>query len=181
MVEELIREIRSEFPDFEIVQKQDSGLMKFLRVFLLIVTFGAMKNFMTDVITTLGNTVYVPAGWGSKPEIGRYEVLRHERVHMRQRRRYGRVLYSFLYIFPFFPLFLAYWRAKLEMEAYAETILVVAEYMGPDHVRTPEFRDRMASRFWTASYAWMWLHKPTVYRWVDKAIADAVHAVSLNK
>jgi hypothetical protein len=181
MVEGLMREISAEFPDFKVVPKDESGLMKFLRVLLLIVTFGALRNFMTDVVTTIGNTVYVPAGWTSKPEVGRYEVLRHERVHMRQRRRYGRVLYSFLYIFPFFPLFLAYWRAKLEMEAYAESIMVVAEIAGPGVVQTQEFKDRMASHFLNGSYGWAWPFRKTVNRWVDEAVQRAVQSVSEKK
>ena len=47
--------------------------------------------------------------------------LRHERVHLRQRERMGDVGMAFVYLLPFFPLFLAYGgRARIEWEAYEE-------------------------------------------------------------
>jgi len=174
MIEALLKEISAEFPDFKTVSKPDSRLMRALSWFLLIVTFGTQKAFMSSYITTIGHTVYVPAGWDLRPEEGRVEVMRHERVHMRQQRRYGRVLFTFLYLVPFFPLFLAYGRAKLEMEAYAESVRAKAQLRGSAYVQTKEFKAWLTSQFVTGSYGWMWIYKPTVVKWIDKAIADAV-------
>lgn len=181
MFEALLADIRKEFPDFKIVSKSDSWFMKVLSWLLLIVTFGSQKTFMTKFITTFGNTIYVPKDWESVPEVNRVGTLRHERVHLRQQVRYGRVLFTFLYLVPFFPLFFAYGRAKLEMEAYSETILAVAELKGLDKVRSKEFRDHIASHFVTGSYGWMWIFRKTVDRWIDEAIEKAVKKVGETK
>ena len=39
---------------------------------------------------------------------------------------------AFVYLVPFFPLFLAWGRARLEWEAYVETIRATAEVRGLD-------------------------------------------------
>ena len=93
--ETLLVEIRKEFPDFHIIKKEDSRLMKLIDVCLKIISFGQMKTFMTDFITTLGSKVYIMERWESVALIDRIAILRHERVHMRQARRYGRFLFSF--------------------------------------------------------------------------------------
>lgn len=174
MLDELLAEIQTEFPGFTIVKKPDSRLMRVLSWFLLVVTFGAQRRFMDKYVTTIGNTVYVPSDWDSWSPLSRVEVLRHERVHMRQQKKYGLVLFTFLYLVPFFPLFFAYGRARLEMEAYTESARAKAQLRGSQYVKTQEFRNWMASQFLTGAYGWMWIHKPTVLKWVDKAIADAV-------
>ena len=48
--------IEYEFPDFKIVSKQDSKLMRILGKILFF-----NKDFMTRYITVIGNTVYVPS------------------------------------------------------------------------------------------------------------------------
>ena len=52
----------------------------------------------------------------------RYVLLRHERVHLRQRARaWATSRWRSSYLVPFFPLFLAWGRARIEWEAYEET------------------------------------------------------------
>jgi hypothetical protein len=172
-LEELVSEMKTEFPDFSIVKKSDSKFMKLLGTLLTIITFGSNRSFMTDFITTIGRTVYVPPAWDSDPPSSKMSILRHERVHMRQSVRYGRVLYTFLYLFPFFPMFFAYWRAKMEMEAYAESAKADAEFQGTFKIQDPAYRDWMISHFTGPSYGWMWIYRPTIEKWVDEAIAKA--------
>ena len=50
-------------------------------------------------------------------DIARTVLLRHERVHLRQRRRYGFLPFAILYLIPLLPLGLAYFRARFEWEA----------------------------------------------------------------
>ena len=70
--------------------------------------------------------LYVPDRWEETDESTRLVTLCHERVHLRQRRRYGDIVMTFLYLVPFFPLGLAYGRARLEWEAYTETLRATA-------------------------------------------------------
>lgn len=161
-------EILREFPGFSIKYKADSLLMKLINIFLMVVTFGAMRQYMTSFITTLGQTVYVPSDWDSLPATSQAAVLRHERVHMRQARKYSRPLFSFLYLFAYFPVGLAWWRAKFEKEAYEESLRAYHEY-GRD-IKSPGFRYAMIAHFTTGEYAWMWPWKADIETWYDETV-----------
>lgn len=171
---ELEAEIRSEFPKFKVVPKSESGLMKAINAFLLAVSFGQAKSFMTGYATTLGTTVYVTPTWPQRSETDKMILLRHERVHMRQAKRLTRVLFSLLYLLPFLPVGLAYFRARFEMEAYEETIRATYEHYGRQAVFAKEFRDRIARQFTGPGYMFMWPFPKTVDRW----ILDAVERVA---
>lgn len=171
---ELEAEIRSEFPKFKVVPKSESTLMKAINAFLLIVSFGQAKAFMTGYATTLGTTVYVTASWPGRSDPDKMILLRHERVHMRQAARLTRILFSILYLVPFFPVGLAYFRARFEMEAYEETIRATYEHYGRQAVFAKEFRDRIARQFTGPGYMFMWPFPKTVDRW----ILDAVEKVA---
>jgi hypothetical protein len=100
----------------------------------------------------------------------RYILLRHERVHLRQRRRMGDVAMAFVYLVPFFPLFLAWGRARIEWEAYAETLRATCELHGLDAARALE--DEMVRRYVGPDYGWMWPFPGTVRRWFREIMAD---------
>jgi hypothetical protein len=91
---------------------------------------------------------------------------------MRQRRRYGMTGMALLYLLPFFPLGLAYGRARLEWEAYEETLRATAEYLGIQAVRSPELRAHLIERFTGPDYGWMWPFPGSVGRWIDAAVRD---------
>jgi hypothetical protein len=165
----LCDEVKKEFPTFSIVYKDESWFMKLLDVLLRVVTFGSMKVFMTSFITTIGYTVYVPMSWGVMMEHDRIEVLRHERIHMRQRRRYSAPLFTFLYLVPFFPLGLAYFRARFEWEAYTESMKAVHEIHGAQALQNPKYKEQIVSYFVTGAYGWMWPFRATIERWYDEA------------
>jgi hypothetical protein len=167
--EALCAEVRTEFPSFVIKDKSTSFFMKLVNLFLRIVTFGKLNEFMTAFITTIGYTVYVPDGWDQMRENDRVAVLRHERIHMRQRRKYSAFLFSFLYLVPFFPLGLAYFRARFEMEAYTETMRAAVDDHGKVILKLPAFKANIVAHFTTGQYGWMWPFKKTVERWYDEA------------
>ena len=118
----ILTETKLEFPDFEIIEKKDSTLMKVIDVCLKVITLGQMNKFMTGFITTLGQKVYVTDSWKQGSLIRQTEILRHERIHMRQAKKYGRFLFSFLYLMVPLPAGLAYFRKKFEQEAYEESM-----------------------------------------------------------
>jgi len=66
---------------------------------------------------------------------------------------------------------LAYGRARLEQEAYAESIRAAAEVWGNDAVRNPEYRNYVIEQFTGASYGWMWPFRRSLERWYDQILA----------
>jgi hypothetical protein len=77
----LTREMQREFPRFRVVRKADSRLM---RVAAWLVQLWC-PCFMTGMATVFRDVVYLP---DNLSEATRYEILRHERQHMRDSRRY---------------------------------------------------------------------------------------------
>lgn len=172
VTEPLLREIRAEFPAFRVVPKQGHWLSRVIDVALKVITFGAQRQYLSHYHTVLGDTLYVPACWEQSSDVEKAILLRHERVHLRQRRRYGTALMTFLYLVPFLPIGLAYGRARLEWEAYVETLRATAELQGFAAAADPALRRRIVSRFTGGAYAWMWPFPKQVERWYDRALAD---------
>jgi len=165
----ILAETKQEFPDFEIIEKEKSVLMKFIDAALKIITFGQMKLFMTGFITTMGNKVYVPSSWENATITSKAEIIRHERVHMRQAKRHGRFLFSVAYLLVPFPLVFARWRKKFEQEAYEESLRAIYEYHG-EKAFTPALKENMIAHFTTAQYFWMWPFRKSIEAWYDAAI-----------
>lgn len=170
--EQVLTEIREEFPRFRLMPKQGSVASRAIDVLLKIVTLGGQRRYLTQYHTVIGDTLYVPTSWHTASEVDRAIVLRHERVHLRQRRRWGMPLMSFLYLVPFFPLGLAYGRARIEWEAYTETLRATAELLGLEAARSEALRDAIVRRFTGPAYGWMWPFGSRVRRWYDAAIAE---------
>lgn len=172
----LIRSISSEFPDFELRRKDQSVLMKAIDVILRVITFNQMKGFQTEFITTMGCVVYVGTCWDTMSDAGRMVSLRHERVHMRQRKRYGWFLFSLMYLWLPMPCLFAYFRAKFEKEAYEETIFATVELYeeGSTIVRSENFKNLILDTFTTAQYFWMWPFRKGLERWYAAAVVNAL-------
>jgi len=168
----LISEIRAEFPNFRLVRKHGNRLSHLVDVVLRVVTLGAQSTYLTHYHTVLGDTLYVPGSWESASDVQRAIVLRHERVHLRQRRRYGLPLMTFLYLLPFLPIGLAYGRARLEWEAYAETLRATAEYCGLEAAEDSDLRRQIVGRFCSGAYGWMWPFRSQVERWFERALDE---------
>lgn len=167
----LLNEIKNEFPEFNVVKKSESRLMRTIGSFLKIASFGKMNTFMDSFITTIGTTVYVPDQWDSRSASTKAITMRHERVHMRQARRLGRFIFSFLYLFFPLPVAFAYFRTRFEKEAYEESLRALAEYYGPKFF-TPTLREKIIAHFISAEYMWMWVHKQSIEAWYDGVVAD---------
>jgi hypothetical protein len=165
----LLREISAEFPGFRIVHKADSALSAAIDRALRLVTLGAQSRFMTHYHTVIGDTLYVCDAWRSMSDVARVILLRHERVHLRQRRRYGFLPFAALYLLPFFPLGLAYFRARFEWEAYEETLRATAELRGLGALDSA-LRRELVRRFVGPDYGWMWPFPHMVSRWFDQAV-----------
>jgi len=171
--ERFVDEIRQEFPAFRIVPKAESPLSKAIDVALRMVTLGGQSRYMSHYHTVIGDTLYVPETWAAMGDVDRVILLRHERVHLRQRRRYGLLAMALLYLLPLLPLGLAYGRARLEWEAYEETLRATAEHYGEAALADP-LRQQIVSRFTGPDYGWMWPFRRAVEHWYDTAVAKIV-------
>lgn len=161
----LINEISREFPTFRIRRKADSMLMRWIGLFLFLASLGKNRAFMTDFVTTLGTTVYVPVGWEDYMPTSQCITLRHERVHMRQARKHGMLVFAFLYLFWPVPFFRAAGRRKFEQEAYEESIRALYEY-GEDPTNLG-YRIRMIGHFTSSEYLYMWTNRADIEKWLE--------------
>lgn len=172
LADALIAEIRAEFPKFRIVPKAGNWLSVCIDVALKLVTFGGQRVYMTRYHTVIGDTLFVPQSWSNMPDLDRVILLRHERVHLRQRRRWTSLGMAFIYLVPIFPLGLAYGRARIEWEAYEETLRATLELCGREALRSRSLREHIVGRFMGPDYGWMWPFRRQVERWYDQAISD---------
>ena len=167
----LLAELRAEFPRVRLVRKDRSALSKVIHVALCAVTLGAQRAYLDGYTTTIGQTIYVTADWDQWPADERYITLRHERVHLRQFRRYTLPGMALLYLLLPLPLGLAYGRARLEMAGYAETVRATAEVYGAARVTAPGFRAEILAQFTSGAYGWMWPFRGALDRWYDRVLA----------
>jgi len=167
----LLDDIAAEFPGFRVVAKSSSRFQRFIHRILVIVSLGRSRSYLDSFTTTIGRRVYVTGDWEAMSRDARYLVLRHERIHLRQFRRYTLVGMALLYLLVPLPLGLAYFRARFEREAYAETILGTAALYGAGHVREASFRESIVEQFTGPSYGWMWPFRGSVERWYDRVLA----------
>lgn len=169
--EAFLVELAAEFPAFTLRYKRGSGLQRAIDRALRIVTLGRMSSYLTHYHTVLFGTLWVPESWDRLDDVDRVILLRHERVHLRQRRRMGDVVMAFVYLVPFFPIGLAWGRARIEWEAYVETIVATHEHYGLNAAKA--LRAHIVDRFVGPDYGWMWPFRETVEGWFD----DVVHGL----
>jgi hypothetical protein len=160
--------MKKDFPSFDILYKRTSSLHRAIHVALKIITFGKMRTYITHYHTVLFGKLWVPDVWDDMSDDERYILLRHERVHCEQRKRMGDVVMGFVYFVPIFPIGLAYGRARIEWEAYVETIRATHEVHGIERARKLE--EEIVRRYTSADYGWMWPFPRTIRRWFDEAI-----------
>jgi hypothetical protein len=155
-----------------IVAKRAYWHQRVADVLLRVLTFGGQSTYLTRYVTTLGHTIYVPDGFDDWPPGRAWEVLRHEAVHVAQFERIGWFGMVVLYGLVPFPVGLAYGRARLEWEAYRESLRAVAELEGIDAARAPAFHDEIVRRFTGPDYGWMWPFPRVVRGWIADALDE---------
>ena len=159
--DKLVQLTKKEFPSFEIINKKNSFMCKAINVFLQIITFGQMKTFMTNFITTIGSKIYVPDGWDNNSDFSKYIVLYHERVHMKQKKKYTMPLFTFLYLLFPLPVGLAWFRLKFELEAYAAALEEMYFKLGYKYGYDEEI-DAIIKHMTSSEYFWTWYSKKYV-------------------
>lgn len=177
----LIERVEAEFPRFRIIKKRDSRLHRMIHWGLFAITFGQMREYLDGYYTTIGSRLYVTGDWDDIDPDDRYITLCHEVVHMRQFRRWTPPLMGLLYLLFPLPMGLAWFRARFEKQAYAETLRASAEVYGLDHVRSEAVKGRIIAQFTSASYGWMWPFRGAMERWYDGVVAGLQAAEGLGE
>lgn len=169
-LERLLRAFASRERPVRVVKKSDFSHQRAADLALRLVTLNGMKTYLTNYVTTLGHTIYVPDDFDEWPPANRYQILRHELVHVEQFERYGWLGMLLIYGVVFLPMGLAYGRARLEWEAYAETLRAVADVQGIHAARAPGLREEIVRRFTGPDYGWMWPFPGMVRRWIREEL-----------
>jgi hypothetical protein len=71
----------------------------------------------------------------------------------------------------FFPIVLSWGRARIEWEAYAETLWAMAEVHGFAYASSRPVREHIVRQFTSAAYGWMWPFPGQVNGWIDAELA----------
>ncbi|MEC7524267.1 MAG: hypothetical protein VYE22_30575 [Myxococcota bacterium] len=170
--ERYLEELRAEFPGLRLIDKERDAFSRLIDRALRVITFGGQSAYLTRYVTTMGQTLYFPTSWRGRTPESRYVTLRHEAVHLRQFRRYGRVGTALIYLLPIVPLGLAWGRARLEWEAYRETLRATAELHGIAAARDPKLHAHIRTQFVGPAYGWMWPFPGIVQGWIDRALEE---------
>jgi hypothetical protein len=149
-------------------RKRDHSLHRAIDWALRVVTFGRMRTYLTEYVTTLGATIFLPDGWERISAGRRWEILEHELVHVEQFGRYGWVGMSVLYLLVPLPMGLAWGRARLEWEAYRVTLRCIAAHEGIEAVRSPALTAEIVRRFTGPDYGYMWPFPLVITRWIEE-------------
>jgi hypothetical protein len=149
--------------------KSSAWHQRALHALLSVVTLGAWRRYLGDYITTIGRTIYLPAGFHQRPVEERVIALLHERVHVEQFQRYGVLPMVIAYLLLPLPFGLAWCRMALEREAYAETVRATYRLCGRGG--TDRLRAHVIGQFTGGAYGWMWPFPRAVARWYDGLVA----------
>lgn len=134
---------------------------------LRLISFGGQDRYLSQYVTTFGYLIFVPANFANRSPIEQQIVLQHELVHVRQFERLGWIGMTLIYgLFPL-PVGFAYGRARLEWEAYRETIRATQELLGEAAAHDAAFQRDILRRFVGPDYLWMWPFPKVVQRWIN--------------
>lgn len=164
---------KAAFPRFRVMKRSASWWMSAL--FWLLGKVLRRPDGFSHFATTIFSTIYVPEGWDSYTDRQKYDLLRHEKRHIRQAHEFplGRwawpvnhLLWAISYILLPVPFFWTL-RAYFEREGYTQNLLVMYEMQGgaiPDKQMEAQ-ATYLTGIFAGPSYAWMWTKK-SCYAWV---------------
>jgi len=161
----LIKEMKEEFPYFNLVVKKHSKFNQLLKK--LTVWNPEMNERYT---TTLGPTIAVNNTWYERPAKSRYSTLIHERIHMRQQQKYGLTAFFLVFGLVPFPAKLAYYRKKWEQEAYMINLYMSFKEGVREKIFGEEYTKYIMDQFHGQFYLYMWYSQKHILKWLLRAV-----------
>lgn len=178
LMDNLLKDIKKDFPEINIKFKNKSLFMKIVDKILFF-----NKDFMSSFTTTIGSNIYFPSEeYVKNSPITAIVILLHEIVHIYDSNKTNKFLFGFLYLFPqilallaiplffvswkiaiFFLLFLlpfpAYFRMKAEKRAYASSLYVIHQLSLKKNfkIELNKQKENYISYFKKNDYYFMWL------------------------
>lgn len=123
-LDKLCSELQHEFPKLQLHHGRDLWHQLFQAKLLF-----WNKGYLSHMTTTRKNKIYLSDDAHRRAKSGLpsdqdslWGLLMHERVHLRQFRRYGSLVFILGYLLVFFPFGLAWFRAWMEKPGYMETL-----------------------------------------------------------
>lgn len=177
--QDLVTASQKYFPSLQVKYKDQSAFMKILGTILFF-----NKTFMTDYVTTIGNTIYIPnVNYMKLHPVSGSVVFLHELVHIYDSGKMSRPVFTFLYLLPqilalfMIPLFFviqwwivlilmavclapipAYFRMVFEKRAYISSVYTLNS-LGKLKNFNPMLKTQVGffvSRFKDSYYYFMW-------------------------
>lgn len=167
-VDRYMGHLRATFPKLKISRKKPWWL-RF--VFNLP---GIKKLEWGNATQTVGMNIWLSDRWDEIHPTYQMSTLRHEKKHLIWFNDYGLILVSILYLFCFFPIGLAYFRARMERDGYAESLKARVEYFGTSDRVKEKGREMYERAFTGWMYLKMWPFKKTIRKWFEEDWAEAV-------
>lgn len=123
---------------------------------------------------TIGTNIWLAEDWNCYNSRHQMITLRHERIHLLQFQKYGLIGMIILYLFLFFPIGLAYFRAKFEREAFAESMKAKIEYYGITTEVQDSSRKTYLRNLTGSAYLFPWPFKKVILNWFAEDWIKAV-------
>lgn len=147
--------------------QQWKPLWKVIHWFLKILTFGKQDEFYEKFTTTIGKTVFFPAGWKfEEATVSNCITLRHEGRHVQQFLKWGLgneylgiFIVGLFYLFVPLPVCFAWFRYKFEREAYKISYYATLELGYEPNIE--HYVDLLTG----PQYLWTWIFKKKVRAW----------------
>lgn len=167
----LMASMREEFPGIRFCHRSEVWLTRMMdRLWL--------KKSKSSFTTTVFSYVVTPDDFEFWPAESKYEVMRHEREHLRQYKRWGFgilwlgcVLMGILYLLVL-PTGLTM-RAYFEKQAYLQSAVAKIQLGYDADVNRRHFIARMQQTFTGFEYVWMAVSKKRTGAWAKKAWEQA--------
>lgn len=156
-------------------KKADKWYWKAVGALLGAISFGKI-DFMNSFFTTFANRIGVSPSWDEMTVEEKYVMLLHETEHMRQYTvaGFGSIWLGFVlsgigYLLLPFPVGLAYVRAYMEMQGYAQTIRGTVQMYGKATAEAQ--KDFIVRQFTSWNYLFMWPFPDYMNRWYENTLA----------
>ena len=170
--------MESDFERFHVRYKAGDPIQRAVGMFLRVVTLGGMRTYLSRYHTVMFGALWVCPAWDQMSDEACYVLLRHERVHLQQRARYGEIGMALRYLVGGLPLGACWGRARIEWEAYEETLRATLEVFGEREMMA--LKPWLIERFCGPDYGWMWPFPGQIAAWFDACAADALRSRSPN-
>lgn len=148
---------------------KETWFWKLLNYLTIAITFGKNTTFLL-AITTIGKTIAVPRHWDLYSSQTKLEILVHELVHVAQYKRLTVPGFFFIYLLFPLPIGLAFFRYKLEREAYAAEFRVAVAAGADREALIDDVVEQMAG----PGYTWAWPFRKSVRAYFEKAVPATI-------